>query len=173
MTRTAIAQSSALVLAAYPTARGFAWVLFESPQQPVAWSLVHARAGRGDHLVRRFSRILDRYAPGTVVLEDYEDKNSRRSPRIRKLCEEMAHQAMIRDMETPVFDQEAVQMVFAKHGALTRASIAKVIADQIGDFRHRMPRPHQTGNSEDVRQSLFDAAALALTYFAYRGDIER
>ncbi len=48
MTRTTIALSSGLVLAAYPTARGFAWVLFENPQKPVPWSLVHARAGRGD-----------------------------------------------------------------------------------------------------------------------------
>jgi len=171
MTRTAIALSSGLVLAVYPTARGFAWVIFESPQKPVAWSLVHARTGRGDHLVRRFARILDRYAPGTVVLEDFE-KTSRRSARIRHLCQEMAHEAMIRGMETPVFDNDAVRMVFAKYGAMTRAAITRVIADMIEDFRHRMPRPQQTGNSEDVRQSLFDATALVLTYFVYCGDID-
>ncbi len=161
-----------LVLAVHPTARGFAWVLFEKPRVPVAWAMVHAAAGRNEHLVARFERLLEKYEPAVLVLEAFEGPGTQRSGRIQELCRRIVREAECRAIETPIFDRDAVQAVFAKAGVRTRAEIARVVAEHIGAFSHRLPPERKLGNSEDARQSLFDAAALALTYFAYRGDFE-
>lgn len=159
-----------LVLAVQPTSNGFGWVLFENTHTAVAWSLVHARAGRDGHLIKRFVRLLDRYAPVVLVLEAFENGVSRRGPRIRDLCRAMVHEASVRRIETPIFDREAVQMVFAQCGASTRDEIARVIVAHTNAFGHRLPKPRKPWMSEDPRRSLFDAAALAITYFVAMGE---
>jgi Holliday junction resolvasome RuvABC endonuclease subunit len=161
-----------LVLAVHPTTRGFGWVLFENPQTPVAWSIVHARAGRDQHLIARFERLLDRYEPAVLVMEAFENGTSRRNARIQQLYRALVHEASVRAIEVPIFDRETIQAAFEKSGAKTRNEIARVIAERVEAFSHRLPPKRKLGNSDDTRQSLFDAAALALTYFAYRGDLD-
>jgi hypothetical protein len=174
MTPTATAPShyTGLVLAAHPTSRGFGWVLFENPQTPVAWSIVHARPGRDQHLASRFERLLDRYEPAVFVLEAFESSTSRRHPRIQQLCRTMLHEASVRAVDTKIFDREVIAAVFAETGATTRDAIARIIAARIEAFSYRLPPKRKLGDSEDARQSLFNAAALALTYFAYIGDLD-
>jgi hypothetical protein len=62
-----------------------------------------------------------------------------------------------------------IRTVFASVGASTRYEIAQVISQHIDVFSHRMPRKRKPWESEDARQSIFDAAALAMTYFAVTG----
>jgi hypothetical protein len=157
------------VFAVHPTTRGFAWVLFESPRKPVAWAIVHARPGRNKHLASRFEALIDKYEPAVVVFEAFDDRVAKRSERIQELCRMMLREAEERAIDTPIFDREAIKIAFAEFGASSRCEIAHVIAQRIDGFSHRLPRERKLGDSEDVRQSLFDAAALALTYFTYRG----
>lgn len=161
-----------LVFAAHPTTRGFAWVLFESSTAPVAWGMVHAGAGRKERLLARLERLLDRYEPAVGTLEAFEGRGTARAPRIQQFCRAMVHEMKCRAIETVVFDHDAVEMTFARFGASTRSEIAQAIAKHIDAFSHRLPRARKLGDSQDARQSLFDAAALALTYFAYRGDLD-
>lgn len=174
MNSTAVAapQYTGLVLAVHPTTRGFGWVLFENPRTPVAWSIVHARAGRDQHLIARFERLLERYEPSVLVLEAFERGTSRRNARIQQLCRAMVHEASVRAINVPIFDRETIQAAFTKSGATTRNEIAHVIAGHLSAFGYRLPPKRKVGHSEDARQSLFDAAALALTYFTYRGDFD-
>lgn len=153
-----------LVLAIRPSSRGFGWVLFESPTKPVAWSAVHARAGREQHLLARFRRLLDQYGPSVLVLPDCNENEGHHTKRIQTLCAALQREATARGMATPVFTREAVRMAFAQFGAETRSDIARTIAARIDDFSHRLPA-WKIGYSEDGRHSLFDAAALAITYF--------
>jgi len=165
-------QLHGFVFAAHPTTRGFAWVLFQSPRQPVAWAIVHARAGRNKHLVARFEGLIDKYEPAVVVLEAFEGRETKRIERIQALCRTMVREAEERAIDVSIFDRDAIRMAFAKFGASSRSEIARVIADHLDGFSHRMPRERKIGDSEDVRHSLFNAAALALTYFVSRGELE-
>jgi hypothetical protein len=74
--------------------------------------------------------------------------------------------ASSRGIYTPIYSRETIRECFERSGARTRHDIALSIAEQIEVFRRRLPRERKRWDSEDVRQSLFDAAALALTYFA-------
>ncbi len=172
MTKTVVASAryTGLVMALHHTSQGFGWVLFENPHSPVAWSIVRTNAGRELWIIDRFKHLLNRYEPAVVILEDFTTGESRRVPRIRKLCRAVLGEAARRKIETRVFTREVVRDAFARYSAATRNEIARVIADRIDGFSHRLPPPRTQGGSSDLRQSLFDAAALAITYFVAMGD---
>lgn len=77
----------------------------------------------------------------------------------------MRHHAATQGVHAPVYDRDVVRSCFAGVGASTRYEIAQAIAERIPAFDHRMPRYRKPWLAEDARQSLFDAAALAITYF--------
>ena len=157
-----------MVLAVHPTSRGFGWALFENAVLPVDWGLATVKAKRSAHSLSRFERLLDRYAPKVVVFEQFED--ARRYDRIQELCRDMIRLANKRGILTPIYSRDAVRACFVKGRTRTRHGIALSVADQIEIFRHRLPRERKRwGEGEDVRQSLFNAVALALTHFAMSG----
>jgi len=166
MSKVAATGYKGLVMAVHPTTRGFGWVVFEAPFSPVDWGIASARTSRNEKLLRRFERLLKRYEPDTVVLEEFEGNGTRRVDRVQRLCRSIVHLAAGRGADTPIYRRTVVQTVFASAGAVTRYEIAEVIRQQIDAFSHRMPRKRRPWNCMDPRQSLFDAAALALTYFA-------
>lgn len=162
----------ALVCAVHPTSRGFGWVIFSSPLAPVDWGIAHAAPSRNEKLLRRFERILERNEPVVLVLEEFEGSNVQRAERIQRLCRSMVHIAACRGMDTPVYSRAVVRTIFSSVGAATRYEIAEVIRQNVPAFSHRMPRKRKPWISDDPRQSLFDAAALALTHFGLKGDID-
>jgi len=158
-----------LVLAIHPTSRGFGWVLFESALVPVDWGLASVKAKRSIRSLARFERLLDRYQPQVVVFEEFDEHPARRANRIQELCRRMIALASGRGLYTPIYSRETIRECFESGGARTRHDIALSIAEQIEVFRSRLPRERKRWDGEDVRQSLFDAVALALTYFAVDG----
>ncbi len=78
----------------------------------------------------------------------------------------LAHVAEAEFVELHRYSRVAVKECFAPVGASTKYEIAKAVATQIPAFAHRIPRFRKPWMSEDPRQSLFDAAALGLTFFA-------
>lgn len=157
------------VIAVHPTSRGFGWVVFEGREAPVDWGSASAKPRRNARLMARFERLLNRYTPSALVLEAFEGPTTRRVDRIQRLCRAMMHLAASRGMETPVYTREVVRTCFASVGAVTRYEIAQCIAQHIPVFRRRLPRERKPWMNEDSRQSLFDAAALAVTYFTVKG----
>jgi len=159
---SAASRYKGLVLAAHPTSRGFGWVIFEGPLAPVDWGIAFAKRARNQRLFKRFERLLQRYEPAVLALEHFEN----RTGASHRLCRMMKHIAECRGMETQVFTRPAIQAVFGSVGAKTRYEIAEVIRTQIDAFSHRMPRKRTLIVNADPKQALFDAAALALTYFS-------
>ena len=157
-----------LVLAAHPTSRGFGWVVFEGPLAPVDWGIAFAKQERNERLMKRFQRLLDRYQPAALVLEHFED----RTGASHRLFRMMEHAAKCRGMDVPIFQKAAVQAVFGNVGAKTRYEIAEVIRNQIDAFSHQMPRKRTLIVKADPKQAMFDAAALAMTYFGLLSDTQ-
>jgi hypothetical protein len=156
-----------LVLAIHPTSRGFGWALFENPLVPVDWGIASVKAKRSARSLARFERLLNRYEPKVVAFEEFDEHPARRAKRIQDLCRQMITLAGGRGLYTPIYSRETIRKSFEGSAVRTRRDIALSIAEQIEVFRHRLPRERKRwGESEDVRQSLFDAVALALTYFA-------
>jgi Holliday junction resolvasome RuvABC endonuclease subunit len=166
---TIISHFEGPVLGVHPTSRGFGWAVFESPLSPVDWGCASAKPGRNSRLMARFERLLDRYSPAVLVLEQFEGSLTRRADRIQLLCRSMMHLAACKGLDTPVYSREVVSHCFSSVGAKTRHEIALTIAQHIPAFRGRLPRERKAWTNEDPRQSIFDAAALAMTHFAVTG----
>lgn len=171
-TNVATARYFGLTLAVHPCTFGFGWVLFENPQTPVAWAIVRQRAGHERKLLNSFKRLIARYEPATVVLEAFHEGESLRRPRIRRLCNDMLTATRAAKIDTRIFDRDMIRHAFAKFGAQTRGEIARVIAQRIDSFGHRLPTSREVWNTLDPRQCLFDAAAVALTYFVQMGELD-
>ncbi|HTV29046.1 MAG TPA: hypothetical protein VMF32_14770 [Xanthobacteraceae bacterium] len=68
-------------------------------------------------------------------------------------------------IQTYTVSRTEIQRAFTHLGSPTRYTIAGSIAKQIPTFAPLMPPARKIWNGEDRRRGLFDAAALALTFF--------
>jgi Holliday junction resolvasome RuvABC endonuclease subunit len=155
------------VLAVHPTSRGFGWIVFSSPATPVDWGGASARGKRSGRLIERFEKIVSRWQPDILVLEKVGEKKGS-SKRLRALSGAMADLASFKGMDIALYDRNDIRAVFASDGASSRHEIAAAIATRLNELGGRLPRKRPLGSAEQHQQGLFDAAALAMTYFARR-----
>lgn len=154
------------VLSVYPTSYGFAFVLFEGLEAPFDWGVKQIREKRKNaRTVDEVKKLIDRYHPEALVFEK-TTKNSRRVARILRLYRMLLHLGHAEGVEVLRYPKTEVRALFAQVGATSKYEIAKAIATQIPAFMHRLPPVRKIWMSEDPRQSLFDAAALGLTYYS-------
>lgn len=152
------------VLGFHPTARGFGWVVFEGPFRPIDWGLVSARKDKNATCLKRLDGLLERFAPEVLVLEAYDRQSSRRARRIARLGDSVRRLADAHGVETIVYNRVQVREAFAETGARTRREIAEAVARHVEVFSHRLPPIRKPWDSEDAREALFAAAAVALTH---------
>ena len=156
-----------MVLSIYPTSRGFAFALFEGPESPVDWGVKEVKGPKkNSDSLDALQKLFEQYHPDVTVIEDTSEKGSRRSARIRRLYRSIGHLAANRSAEVYRYTRRGIRKTFASVGAVTKYEIAKTIAQQIPAFAHRMPRLRKLWMSEDPRQSLFDAIAFGIVYYA-------
>lgn len=153
-----------LVLAVYPTARGFSFVIFESALAPLDWGVKETRGQeKNKKTLDAITDLIELYRPHVLVFEKLPAKGSKRSPRIRHLYRSLIGIAIRELVLVQRYSKEEIRSVFRDHP--TKYSIACAIAKHIPAFAHRVPRFRKPWMSEDPRQSLFDAAALGITHY--------
>lgn len=169
------AHSGGRVLSIFLVARGFAAVLFEGPLSPVDSSVRDIRGReKNARCLDAIAKLIEHSQPDTLVIEDYGARGARRSARLRRLYRAIETLAQYHNLDLYHCPQQAVRQAFAKGGAGTKYEIAQVIAKLLPSLAYRMPRPRKTWMNEDLRMSLFDAAAQALVFFhADVGEVPR
>jgi hypothetical protein len=158
--------STTRVLAIDPTTKGFAYVIFEGPEFLLEWGLSQARAdAKNAKCVRGIEKLLARYSPDVVILEDYEGAGSHRRPRVRALIRSIEGLARRRGIRERSFSRRDIRRAFDILASPTKHSIATELAKRYPELAPRLPSVRKCYESEDERTNLFDAASLALTYF--------
>ena len=156
-----------LVLAVHSFSRGFAYVLAEGPLSPVDWAVREVRKrDRNSHCLSLIADLVNRHEPHAVVLRQLE--TTTRLKRIVRLEQLIANMATARGIEVHHLERMQVRATFSSIGAVSRYEVAQAIASEVHAFTHRLPRPRKVWESEDSRMYLFDAAALAMTFYALR-----
>jgi hypothetical protein len=152
-----------LVLAFYPHARGFAYVVFEGPLSPVDWGMsdlpVKEKAQR---CLKRLAMLLDRYKPDVLLMREVsQGPTMKRLAHLLRAIEELAEgQGIV----TAAISRAEIREAFAYLGSPTRYAIVEAIAKHIPVLAPCAPPIRRIWNGEDRRMGLFDAAALALTF---------
>jgi hypothetical protein len=160
------AQHHKLVLSIYLSARGFAFVLFEGPLAPYDWGIHEVRGrSRNARCIRLVERVLERYEPDALVIQDTSASGTRRAPRIQKLNLAIGEIADAWGVPIYAYSRVHVRQCFAAPNFPTKQTIAEAIARHVPAFERYLPPPRKPWDSEHARMGLFDAAALALTFF--------
>lgn len=156
-----------LVMAFYPNALGFAYVIFEgSPYGPVDWSICEVlREDRRAFCVRRISALIDRYRLDAVVLRCAGEGGAAYAV----LVEAVEALAASKGIGTVKVSRTDIRQAFAHLRRPTRYAIAQTISQRIPIFAPLLPPVRKIWNGENRRMGLFDAAALAMTYFGEAG----
>ncbi|HTV26975.1 MAG TPA: hypothetical protein VMF32_04260 [Xanthobacteraceae bacterium] len=155
-----------IVLAIYPTTRGIAFALMQSPLAPIDWG-VKGAYGRDKNAssLRNVAALIEIHQPDVVVLEDPTSPRVRRSARIERLTRAVEALARDRVVDVHRYTHASVQECFSQFGARTRYEIAVAIATRVPAFERFLPPRRKLWMSEDTRMGIFRAAALALTHY--------
>lgn len=148
------------VLALYPSARGVGFALVDRERRLVDWGTKGTRGQRKNvTAMRAMTALIERHHPSRVVLEDTIERRSRRHARIRLLHAQVIRYCRARHIRVRTYRRDAV---FRYFGVTTKYELNRVLAAALPALQLRMPPRRKPWMSEDARQSLFDAAALAL-----------
>ena len=152
-----------LVLAVFPSTRGFGYAVMEGPNSLVDWGVKAVRSHQKNlGSLKRVRELVTFYRPDVVVLEDYDGHGSRRAKRIRVLINLVAAHATEERIPIASYSRSEVRACF---GLTTKRGIAEALVREFPELEPRLPPVRRIWMSEDVRMSIFDAAALAMTFF--------
>ena len=154
------------VLALYPTTRGIGFVVMQSPLAPIDWGTRDARGKqRNSVCLKKVSSLIETHQPDAIILEDPTAEGSVRPDRIKRLCRSIASMADNQAIDVHVYARTRVQEFFKSYGAKKRYEIATVIATQVAVLERFLPPHRRTWEIENPKMSIFNAAALAMTFF--------
>jgi Holliday junction resolvasome RuvABC endonuclease subunit len=156
------------VLAIDPTTRGFAFAVMEGPHRLIDWGVKSVRPAKEDRCLAGVAAQIQFFAPMVLVLENTTGRGSRRCARVRRLIEAIRVAAGEAGMRTRLVSRREVKAAFAPSAGSTKHQVALAIAQQLPELTGRVPPRRKPWMSEDERMNIFDAVALALTFFHLR-----
>lgn len=155
------------VLAIDPGGSKFGFAVFEGESRLIDFGLRRIRKERRGDGIRRVIELLDCYQPQAMVIEDVSSKHAGRSPRIGRFVSAVLALGSRRNVQTCSFTRARMRAAFLQAGAFTKEQIAATIADRFPILALRLPPKRRPWMSEDNRLNLFEATALALTFFHF------
>jgi hypothetical protein len=157
-----------VTLAIAPTSRGFGYVVFEDESVPLDWGVKGARENKSRHCLMKARELMRRVQPSALVLEDTHQADSQRAKRIKLLIDRiggLAKQKGIAVIECP---RRTMLEFFGT--ARNKDDIAETIVKLLPEFDPKLPPRRRMWESEHYNMAIFEAAALALTYFGRERD---
>jgi len=154
------------ILAIAPSTRGFGFAVLEGQETLVDWGVNTVKKGdKNKQSLAKVEKLIAHYQPGVLVLEDASAKNSRRSPRIRKLSQQIIKMAANRKISVKLFSRDQVMKTFITDGHGTKHALAEILVKRFPEeLDLQLPLKRKPWMSEDSRMNIFDAVALAMMF---------
>jgi hypothetical protein len=151
------------LLAIDPIACGFGFAVLDGPALLIDWGLRGTKPGpepREAHSLRELDKLIARYRPDRLVVEDCRDVRSRRGPRCQRLVARMIERAEAQGIPASRISAARLRRAFAPQS--TKYQIALAVAKRFPELGVRLPPARKPWMSEKPRMGIFDAVALAL-----------
>src|SRR5262249_5157926 len=116
-----------LLLAIYPTTRGFGFVVFEGRDRTIDWGVKDAHGDKNRKVLAKIEELVSWYKPDMLVLENAHGAMSRRAKRIRQLHGLIIELAKNRDIRVQQFSRSDIKATFKSRSALSRYEIAQAV----------------------------------------------
>jgi hypothetical protein len=145
--------------------KGFGYAVLELPLRLVDWGIARVKVEKHAGAVTAFGKLLDRFRPDALVLEDTGAPGSRRHPRVRRLIDALVQLARERGITVFTVARTAVLKWFSTpEERATKLSVAKRLTERFPELLSKLPPARKLWESEHERMSIFDALALAVTH---------
>ena len=142
--------------------------MLELPATLVDWGARSVRTSAVSAALSKLSVLLENYSPEVLLIEDCGASVSHGTLRRKRLLESIFDFAVEKGVAARRISKQRVRKLFLSFEAVTRRQIALVVAEILPDLAPYVPRIRKPWMSEDYSAAIFDAAALALAYFALR-----
>ncbi|HEY6803879.1 MAG TPA: hypothetical protein VI306_09900 [Pyrinomonadaceae bacterium] len=152
-------------IAIHPTAHGLGYAVLEEDATLVDWGAYRARGDKNQKCLLFLATLVSRYDPTVVFLESRGPRDRKRVDRIAGFVRSAT--ALIRRSGVPAapIRRGDVLKFFARHGATTKRAIALKIVEWFPELSAELPPRRKAWKSEHPRMGMFEALAIALTYF--------
>lgn len=164
-----VTHDSGVTLAIVPTSRGFGYVVFENPDLIMDWGVKDVRLNKTRDCLLKARVLMHMLQPSVLVVEDAHHASSRRGKRVKVLIDKMAELAESKSVSVVRYSRRDMLVVFDTMGAHSKDDIAAAVAKLVPELAPRLPHRRRVWESEHHSMAIFEAAALALTFFSVSG----
>jgi Holliday junction resolvasome RuvABC endonuclease subunit len=151
------------LLAIDPFTRGFGFTVLEGSESLIDWGIKEVREDKHKRCIEEIGHLIDHYRPEVIVMENCEAKGARRIGRVKNLLWAVMKVGLERKLKVRIISKDQIRKAF--EGTRNKHQIANVIAKRFPELGPSLPPVRKAWMSEDSRTAIFDAVALALTYF--------
>lgn len=144
---------------------GFGYAVMEGNNQLVGYGKMVIKKNKNARVLVHTGKIVSRYQPNVLVLQDVNAKEAYRHQRIKKLHRRITARAKKSKIEVVEISGKELRSTLLGNTAGTKQEMAEHIAKQFPDeLASRIPTKREAWTSEDSRMDIFDAVGIALTH---------
>src|SRR6266404_1900265 len=154
------------ILAIDLRSRSFGFAVFEGPTRLLDWGVKSFRQGVNEPTIpasEKLAALMDDSSPSSIVLRKRDSETKKRS----EMHNALVREATKRRISIRLFSRSDVKSAFPDCNR-NKYTIAAALTKQLPELTPRLPQVRKIWKSEDYRMSIFDAAALGVTYFSRR-----
>ena len=152
------------VLAIDPYSRGVGFAVLEGQACLIDWGL--RTTGRADNAkaARLIDKLIDRFRPDILALEDWDSDGARRCGRVEELLDRIAAKEGTRVLVRVVTRRE-IRAIGPLPQTSTKRGRACFLAERFPEVQAFLPPIRKPWMPEDDRMSVFDALSLAVACY--------
>lgn len=154
------------VLAIDPTATGFGYTLFENSHRLIDWGVTSSRFCKFKSAQKQFDKLINRYKPNVLVIENTFDLSTRRGKTAKKMLTQFAHTAIASMIPVKRYSREDIKQAFSEFGSCTKEEIADHLIEWLPELKTYRPPKREIWMAEDPKMAIFDAASFAIVFYA-------
>lgn len=153
------------VLALAPSSKGFGFAVLEGPERLVYYGTKEGQGDKNSPCLNKIADLIEYYQPEVIVLENPNDKACRRCLRVQELLQNIVKLASSKSIRARTFSRSQIKEVFSLSDTFTKHQIAHILAEQFPELALRLPPLRKPWMGEDKRMSIFEAGAIALSFY--------
>ena len=151
------------VLAIDPVSRGVGYVVHEGQDKLIAWGVKTTEKADNTKSAFVIDRLIDKFRPDVLVLENWNANGSRRRSRVEELLKRIAAKEGRRVLVQLVTNRE-IRAIGQLPLTGTKYGRATFLAERFPELEPYLPPIRKTWMSEDERMAIFDALSFAVAY---------
>jgi hypothetical protein len=152
------------VLAIDPFSRGVGFAVLEGPDRLIDWGTRSTGQADNARAARVIAKLIDRFRPDVLALEDWDSAGSRRCDRVQKLLDRIAategRRVLVR-----VINRREIRAIGPLPLTSTKQGRASFLAERFPELQAFLPPVRKPWMPEDDRMAIFDAASFAAACF--------